>query len=333
MLRDLFGSKFILQIRFFMPKSYNPTKPTRQPIFEAIKKTWRTPYVSVREGAYPIITKRARCRAYAEVDHTDGIGTKGFYHWRAGTFREAVIDALAMNLNDLALARAVPYKLQNHITVPVEDERVVHIVRALAEECAQRKIAMTGGETSFHNNSEGLDISITLSGFVQSVKPNRFRRGDALVGLKSSGLHANGFTKVRALFGTPLRKEFTEPTAIYLETVLALDKRCDIHGMMHVTGGAFSKLKDLLHGTDALITRGHSLMPHKIFKDLYAQGVSDKEMYTTFNCGIGFVLSCSKKDAHAIMSEVPDTAIIGEVVAGAGKVCIESGFSSAKIVL
>lgn len=317
-----------------MPLSYNPTKPTKPPIFEAIKKTWRTPYVSVRGGgAYPIITKRERYRAYAEIDHTDGIGTKGFYHWRAGTFREAVIDALAMNLNDLALARAVPYKLQNHITVPVEDERVVRIVRALAEECAKRKIAMTGGETSFHNNSDGLDISITVSAFVQSAKSNRFKRGDALVGLKSSGLHANGFTKARALFGTRLRKEFTEPTAIYLDTILALDKRYDIHGIMHITGGAFSKLKDLLHGTDALITRDHGLSPQKIFKDLYARGVSDKGMYTTFNCGIGFILSCSKKDAHTIVRETPNTAIIGGVVEGEGKVRIGSGFSPALISL
>jgi phosphoribosylformylglycinamidine cyclo-ligase len=316
-----------------MARPYNPIKPTKQTILDAIKKTWQTTYLSVREGAYPISQKRPRYRAFFEVDHTDGIGTKGFYHWRAGTFREAVIDALAMNLNDLALARAVPYKLQNHITAPMEDRRVVEIVHALALECKKRKIAMTGGETSFHNNSDGLDISITVSAFIQNNRPNKFRCGDVLVGLKSNGLHANGFTKVRAIFGVRLRKEFTEPTAIYLDTILALDKRYNIHGMMHITGGAFSKLKDALHGNDALITRSHALSPQKIFKDIYSRGVSDKEMYTTFNCGIGFILSCSKKDAQAIVKKVPNSAVIGTVIPGKGKVRIESAFSSSRVVL
>ena len=106
---------------------YNPAKPYKHKILKLIESTWDTPYVRVTGGVYPLIKRKI---SFPEVDHTDGIGTKGFYHWRQETFKEAVIDALAMNLNDLAIVRAVPYKLSNHITVPVEDERSYKIVKA-----------------------------------------------------------------------------------------------------------------------------------------------------------------------------------------------------------
>ena len=125
---------------------YNPTKPYKSQILAEIKKTWRTPYVDIRADVYPIVKNKF---SLPEVDHTDGIGTKGIYHWQKRTFRNAVLDALAMNLNDLALVRAVPYKLSNHIFMPKDDNiAILAIVRALSQECQKRKIAITGGETS-----------------------------------------------------------------------------------------------------------------------------------------------------------------------------------------
>jgi len=195
---------------------YDPTKPYKTVISDLIKKTWDTPYVSIKEDFYPIIEKKF---SYLEVDHTDGIGTKGFYHWQQETFKEAVLDALAMNLNDLALMRAIPYKLQDHILVPEEDERVVKIIEALAEECKKRNIAITGGENSFQENIDGFDISLTVSGFVKNPKPNILKAGDVLIGIESNGLHSNGFTKVREVFGNEFRPEFVAPTNIYLDTI------------------------------------------------------------------------------------------------------------------
>lgn len=200
---------------------YDPIKPYKKNILELIKKTWETPYVSVKDGIYPVIEKKFQ---HLEIDHTDGIGTKGFYHWQQGTFRNAVLDALAMNLNDLAIARAVPYKLQNHITVPEEDERILEIIKALSEECEKRKIAITGGENSFHDNINGLDITITISGFIKEPKLNRFEIGDTLIGVRSNGLHSNGFTKVREIFNKGYRPEFVEPTKIYLDKILTLNE-------------------------------------------------------------------------------------------------------------
>ncbi|MEK7108875.1 MAG: AIR synthase-related protein [Patescibacteria group bacterium] len=311
---------------------YNPVKPYKHEILKSIERTWRTPYVEVARGVYPLIKKKATYAKYAEVDHTDGIGTKGFYHWKAGTFRAAVLDALAMNLNDLALVRAVPYKMSNHITVPAEDVRVFKIIQAMVEECKKRRIAMVGGENSFHNTSDGLDISMTVSGFVKKPQPNLCKAGDVLIGLKSSGLHSNGITTVRKVFKNQLRPEFTVPTKIYLDEVLAVCGKCQVNGMMHITGGAFTKLKDILKGADAEIVHPRALKPQKIFFDLRKK-IPNKQMYSTFNCGIGFVLSVPKREVEQVLRLLPASAPIGRVVKGTGKVGIVSAFDGKTIAL
>lgn len=308
---------------------YDPTKPYKKQILDLIKQTWETPYVSIEGDIYPIVKQKF---SYPEVDHTDGIGTKGIYHWQQRTFRNASLDALAMNLNDLALMRARPHKLQNHILIPEDDKgAILEIIKTLIEECKKRDIAITGGETSIHNNINGLDISVTVSGFIKSYKPNKFEVGDTLIGIKSSGLHSNGFTKVREVFGKEYRPEFVEPTAIYLDTILALNEQFDIHGMMHITGGAYTKLKDLLQNADVKIKKKNKLQPQQIFTELYVKGISDKEMYKTFNCGMGFILSVSPQDADGVVSELDHADIIGEVTSGTGKIKIESMFSDKEI--
>ncbi len=168
---------------------YNPEKPYKNQILELIKKTWITPYISVQEGIYPVFKRKFD---YPEIDHTDGIGTKGIYYWNRRTFRNAVLDALAMNLNDLAMARAVPYKLQCHLILPEDNKSVIlDIMKNLVIECKKRQIAITGGETSIQDNVQGIDISLTVSGFVKKAKGNQFLVGDMLVGFASSGLHSN----------------------------------------------------------------------------------------------------------------------------------------------
>ena len=128
-------------------------------------------------------------------------------------------------------------------------------IGTLTEECKKRGIAITGGETSIHNNIDGLDISVTVSGFIKNYKPNRFEIGDILIGIRSNGLHSNDFTKLREVFGRGYKPEFVEPTSIYSDTILTLDEQSDIHGMMHITGGAYTKLKSLLNDADVKLRR------------------------------------------------------------------------------
>lgn len=308
---------------------YNPSKPYKNKILAEIAKTWKTPYLSVIKDIYPVFFRKI---SYPEVDHTDGIGTKGVFHWEKRSFKAAVLDALAMNLNDLALVRATPYKLQNHIILPQDDQSaILAIIKALGQECKKRKIAITGGETSIHNNIAGLDIGMTVSGFIKKQKPNRLQIGDVLIGLGSSGIHSNGLTKARLVLGESFRPDFVKPTHIYSDSILKLNGMVDIHGMMHITGGAFTKLKDILpSGADIVIHKNHKLKPQKIFQGLSRLGVPDQEMYQTFNCGIGFILSIGKKDVAEtlkFLSKYHKADIIGEVVRGGRYIKIESMFS------
>ena len=307
---------------------YDPAKPYKKDLIGRIKETWDTPYIHVREGIYPVFERNF---SYPEVDHTDGIGTKGYYHWKKRSLKEAVIDALAMNLNDLALVGATPYKLQNHITIPEDtEEGVFKIIEQLKNECTKRNIAITGGETSHHNNLDSLDIGMTVSGFITKEQHRTPQVGNVVVGLKSNGLHSNGFTKVRALFGDEVRPEFIEPTKIYSDGVLPVYEKYDVHGMMHITGGAFTKIKDIASNVHVCIDAPDLLEPQKIFYDLYEKGIADKEMYQTFNCGIGYILFVSEEDAGKVISEIENSAVCGYVEKGAG-ITIQSAFNSTSI--
>ncbi|MEN9327442.1 MAG: hypothetical protein RI947_250 [Candidatus Parcubacteria bacterium] len=309
---------------------YNPAKPVKKSVIDLIKTTWNSPYLELTPSIYAIFKQTHHMY---EVDHTDGIGTKGNYHWKYRTFKHAVTDILAMNLNDLALVGARAYKLQNHIVLPADDDAaVIDIVSAMVEECVKRQIVITGGETSIHNNADGMDISMTVSGLIEKPFTNVCRKGDVVIGLASNGLHSNGMTKVREVLGDDLPVAVTEPTLIYADRVLKALDTCKIHGMMHITGGAYTKLKDLLGNNNIVFSKGHSLTPQAIFFELYNKGISDKDMYTTFNCGIGFIITAPKTEVAAIL-KIVDGVIVGEVTSGNGKVIIPSAFSNEQIIL
>ena len=310
---------------------YDPKKPYKNEIIRMIKETWETPFVSINDG---LITRKFEG---VETDSTDGIGNKGFYHWMRRSFSRAVLDGLLMNKNDLLMKRARAFKAQDHILIPEDDhEAIRQIVYFLTEDCKRHQIAVTGGETAIHNNLSGLEISVTTNGFVlpgQEGKKNEFQIGDYLVGIKSNGLHSNGFTKVIEVFGSEFRDEFVIPTRDYTTDVLHLFNKFDIHGLMHITGGAYTKLKDILpENADIRIKRDRMLKPQDIFYELCRRGVSDEEMYETFNCGVGFVLSASEHEAVGINNSIRDSSIIGEVVKGNGDVIIESTFSDKELI-
>lgn len=302
---------------------YDPTKPSTDSVLKLIQTTWNTPYIKVIPSTYALFERKF---SYPEVDHTDGVGTKGIYHWRKKTFKNAVLDSLAMNLNDLLLVRAKAYKLQNHLVLPKDDSKVIlQIMQTLVRECKKRNIAITGGETSIHNIPDSFDIGITMSGFVKNKKENKVKTGDVVVALKSNGLHSNGFTLIRKLFKNEFKNEFIRPTKIYYDDLIPLLDKVAIHGMMHITGGAFSKLKGIIDSEQDIII-SNSIKPQKIFFDIYGKGISNKKMYTTFNCGVGFIIALPKKEADKLVADIPHSEIIGEVTNGSGKIVIQSPF-------
>lgn len=308
---------------------YNPAKPSTQTVLELIKSTWKTPYIKVTPSTYALFDKKFN---YTEVDHTDGIGTKGVYHWNKRTFKNAVLDSLAMNLNDLLLVRARAYKLQNHLILPSDDSVVIkEIMETLVTECRKREIAITGGETSIHNTKDSFDIGITVSGFIKKPKENQAKNGDVIVGLKSSGLHSNGFTLIRKLFNKPVIPEFTNPTKIYYDTLTPLLETFTINGMMHITGGAFTKLNGIIKANQKMIIDSNILKPQKIFYDIYDKGISSKKMYATFNCGIGFILTLPSEQANKLVKILPESTVIGYVIKGQKEIRIKSAFSQRTI--
>lgn len=314
---------------------YDPTKPYKSQIKAAIERTWRSEYASAAQLPglpYPLIMKNDLYQKCQEVDHTDGIGTKGVLHMRHRTFSAAVQDALAMNLNDLLVMRARPYKLQNHLTLNVDDhEAILAVVSSLSEECIKRKIILTGGETSIHNTMSGMDLSITITGFAWPVT-NSFKTGDKLIGLPSSGIHSNGFTMARKYLGDD-RIDLTTPTRIYWDNVSPWFRPYSkfLHGMVHIAGGAYSRILDML--SENQTARFDSLKNQQpIFDELYGHIKDDHTMYTVFNCGVGMILAVPAEEAENIAADL-HAEVVGEIVEGPRKVVIRSAFSNEEIEL
>jgi len=332
---------------------YDTTKPYKYQIQQAIRSTWETPYAFaylVKGSPYPFVERTERLREITgnniDVDHTDGIGTKGSIHAMARTWDYAVQDALAMNLNDLLVVRARPYKLQNHLTLQYDDhEAILAVVTALAGECMGRGIILSGGETSIHDNIVGMDLSITVTGFVPEVRQNEFRLGDVLIGLPSTGAHANGFTFIRNTLGG--RRDMTTPTKIYWDEVYPVlqspEFEDDIHGMVHIAGGGFTRLLDYADIGKIRLRKWKNrpaifgeiyeyhrdvLEDFKALSQLPVDSSPNKHnrfMYSTFNCGIGFILSVSQEKSEELAT-ILKGEIIGEITDGKGRVEIESVF-------
>lgn len=313
---------------------YDTTKPYISEIKRLTQTTWNTKYLKVdyrgvmrRQNAYGV-----------EWRHTDGIGTKGQDHWRKRTLAAAVEDAFAMNLNDCARDRAIPLEICDHIFLPTDDHQaMVEIISHLAEQCRMWNIAITGGETAIHEGSRGLEISITMLGIKRSFEANQYRDGDVLIGIGSSGAHSNGFTKIHSVYGgwESLPDDITTPTLIYYNVIDSVDRIFCIHGMTHITGGAFTKMKDQLGAHDAYIHRRHNLAPHPIFGEILAQGVREEDMYRIFNCGIGFVIGVDAAVVNTCLSIIRQqfrAAVIGDVKIGMGNVHIQSMFSLEEFV-
>jgi phosphoribosylformylglycinamidine cyclo-ligase len=218
------------------------------------------------------------------------------------------------------------------------DDAIFSIVKSLVDLCKRYKIAITSGETAILDMIKGLEIGITMIGRVKKdeiIKPD-IRIGDKLIGLASNGIHSNGITIARRILGEE-EVELTKPTEIYLEINEVLkNHRKDIHGMVHVSGGAFTKLKDITNDkTDIKIVRDHKLDPQSIFNSLKEKGnLSDEVMYKTFNNGIGFIIATDKgEDVLDIIKKYYKADIIGSVEKGKGSIKIESKFSDKIIKL
>ena len=255
--------------------------------------------------------------------HTDSVGTKVIIAQMMRKYDTIGIDCVAMCANDLICTGAEPVSFLDYLAMATHDRRIVEeIAVGLVEGAKQAGMAIVGGETAIlpdlFSNDAGLDLVGMATGIGKKkdlILGDEIRKGDALVGIASSGIHSNGLTLARRILlreyklrenvpeiGRSIGQELLEPTRIYVKPVLEATRKLEVHGLAHITGGAFAKL-DRIIGQTRLGASIEQLPPTPgIFRIIQKYGrVSDREMYRTFNMGVGFVLVCSQRGEDAVI--------------------------------
>jgi len=252
--------------------------------------------------------------------HTDNVGTKMIVAQMMKKYDTVGIDCVAMCANDLICTGAEPVAFLDHISLAQPNRDIVgEIADGISKGAMEAGMAVVGGETAITpellSNRVGdlIGMAIGICSKDELVLGDRVRSGDVLVGVASSGIHSNGLSLARkvllkrhSLRDRPsglersVGEELLEPTRIYVKPVRELVGRAEIHGLAHITGGgAFLKLERIL-GLGGL---GADLdqLPEApgIFQLIMKEGrVSDREMYRTFNMGVGLVVVCPEPEVE-----------------------------------
>lgn len=279
------------------------------------------------------------------VAGTDGVGTKLKYAIISGKHDTIGIDAVAMCVNDIVCQGAKPlFFLDYFATGSLSPEKVATVVSGIAEGCRQSEAALIGGETAempgFYPEGD-YDIAGFAVGAVDKSKiinGSDIKEGDVLIGLKSSGIHSNGYSLVRKLFGediSVLEKFDAElgakpidvlltPTRIYVKSILSLIEKVHIKGIAHITGGGFIENIPRIfpEGIGCEIVKNSYEVP-AVFKVMQKRaGITDSQIYNTFNMGIGMVVCVAESDVKATVSQLESTGeecfVIGKTVKGSG---------------
>lgn len=273
------------------------------------------------------------------VSASDGVGTKLMIANEMGNHKSIGIDLVAMCVNDILCQGAKPmFFLDYFATGVLNVKKATVIIKSIAEGCKVSGCALIGGETAeMPGLYKGEDYD--LAGFTvgmaerKNLLPRKINEGDLLIGLKSSGLHSNGFSLVRAILKSldldlkqksPFSKnllgnELLLPTRIYVKNIIPVIEKNLISGISHITGGGVIENiirtipKDLSVKIDL-----SKFEPLKIFSWLKKiSEISDDEMLNTFNCGIGMVLIVkeekSKKALKMLTNLGEKPTIIGSV--------------------
>ena len=299
----------------------------------------RRPEVADQVGGFAGLYRIGEGRFLAAA--TDGVGTKLEIARQTGRLDTVGIDLVAMCADDVVCTGAEPLFFLDYLAVGrVEPLRVASIVEGVVEGCRRAGCALLGGETAEHPGVMEDDV-FDLAGFCVGVVeeadllgPHRVAEGDVVVGLASTGLHANGYSLVRSAllprfdldhtpsgFDRPLADELLEPCAIYTPDVLSLARDGLLHAAAHVTGGGILENlpRVLPDGLGATIHRG-TWSEHPIFGLLReATGASDDDMFATFNMGVGMLLVVAPEAIEDVLSRSGHGASrIGEITRPSG---------------
>ena len=275
------------------------------------------------------------------ISGTDGVGTKLKIAFLMDKHNTIGIDCVAMCVNDIICCGAAPQFFLDYIAVGKNyPEKIADIVSGIADGCVEAGCALVGGETAempgFYPADE-YDVAGFSVGVVDKdkiLRPEDQKAGDVLIGIKSSGVHSNGFSLVRKIFtvneqtlarhfsdlGTTLGECLLTPTKIYVKPILKLIEQVKVNAVSHITGGGFYENipRSLPNGLSAKIERNSiDILP--IFDLIARTGhIPERDMFNTFNMGVGMTVSVDKADADKALdvlnSSGAEAYILGELV-------------------
>jgi len=268
------------------------------------------------------------------VSSTDGVGTKLMLADLMNKYDTVGVDLVAMCVDDVVVVGAEPLFFLDYIACgKLNKEKLYELMKGITKGCQEAGCALIGGETAELPGMYSGD-KFDLAGFCVGVVSREkiidghlCRKGDKIIGLASSGIHSNGFSLVRKIFSTKelkgkLGKELLKPTRIYTRSILKAMKEVQIKAMAHITGGGFyENIPRVLPGGLSVEIKKESWHVQPIFRVIQERSqVSEKEMFRTFNMGIGMALILGPRNARRTLNlfeKIGQKAwIIGEVIEG-----------------
>ena len=282
------------------------------------------------------------------ISGTDGVGTKLRIAMLLDKHDTIGIDCVAMCVNDVICAGAKPLVFLDYIAcgrnIP---EKIAEIVKGVAEGCVQADCSLVGGETAEHPGmmpEEEYDLAGFTVGVVDKEKilsNETMAAGDVIIALPSTGVHSNGFSLVRKIFdidanpdvlhtkpeelgGKTLGEALLAPTKIYVKPVLKVLEEVDVKGISHITGGGFYENipRSLKKGCAARIAKDDVRTPALFDVMQHEGGISEHDMFNTFNMGVGMVLTVAPEDADKAIAILKahgeDAYRLGTIVEGDG---------------
>ncbi|MFP4661422.1 MAG: phosphoribosylformylglycinamidine cyclo-ligase [Halanaerobiales bacterium] len=284
------------------------------------------------------------------VSGTDGVGTKLKIAFMMDKHDTVGIDLVAMCVNDILAQGAKPLFFLDYLaTGKLDSDKAADVIKGIAAGCKESGCSLIGGETAelpdFYQKGE-YDLAGFSVGIVDKSKiitGKNIQEGDKIIGLASSGIHSNGYSLVRKAFleaaGHSLEDKvdglddilgevLLRPTRIYVKTVLKLIEQYQIKGIAHITGGGFLENIPRILPEGLSVEIKQSTWPvHNVFRVMQEIGtITTKEMYRTFNMGIGMVLAVSEEEYQDVIDLANESGekayMIGDVIAGQGEVVL-----------
>ncbi|MBN2251601.1 MAG: phosphoribosylformylglycinamidine cyclo-ligase [Candidatus Altiarchaeota archaeon] len=257
---------------------------------------------------------------YALAVCMDGVGSKVLVAQELKKYDTVGIDLVAMNVNDVICLGAEPIAMVDYMAFERTDSDLARDLAAGIYEGARiAEIAVVGGETATLPDiitgvdGQGFDMAATVIGVVKKeriITGEKIAPGDVVLGIKSSGIHSNGLTLARKVLPKTMWPALLTPTRIYVKEALEMVRRFDVHGLAHITGSGYLNLGRLTKYGFALSNIPEAM----IFRKIQELGnVPVKEMYRTFNMGIGFCIIVDRKEADTILAEYAERFGIQEI--------------------